>query len=338
MKRNVIIIAAAMVLLAALFGITMYLSVERIPNNPDIAYGNLAGNLYNGGYFCEYQGEIFFSNASDDFHLYRIKADKSVVKENFTAVFSLNAYNGYLYYSKNSTKAGNHSYLSGRPYGIYRINLKSNRIRCLTTTLCPYITLCGNSVVAQEYASNNLYFSKVQTDKKGGLTRISDTGYVAACSDGGYVYYAEQNKNHNVYRYSPVSNRTSLAYAGDCYQPICIGNMLYFIDVGDDYKLKRVLLTGNEDAQIISSERCVNYNTDGSIVYFEVENSPSGAFGLYRCDVDGGNLVQISEQACKNINITSEYTYFMYFTNESLWYRVPTQGEVRIEPFDIVIE
>ncbi len=337
MKQNIIIVSTIVVVLAVLFGLTFYTSTERIPSNPASASGNLAGNLYNGGYFCEYEGEIYYSNASDNYHLYRIKADKSVEKENYTAVFSLNAYNGYLYYSKNSTKAGNHAYLSGRPYGIYRINLKKDKVKCLTTQLCPYITLCGDYIVLQEYTNSSLYFSKIQIDKKGGMNRISDVGYRIACSEDGLIYYAEQNGNHNVYRYNPESNQTSLAYSGDCYQPICIGNMLYYIDVGDGYKLKKVLLSGGEP-QIISSEHCINYNTDGNVVYFEVENSPSGAFGLYRCDVNGENLVQISDQACKNINITSEYTYFAYFLNDSIWYRVPTQGEVLIEPFDIVCE
>lgn len=315
----------------------MYLTAERFPENPAEASGNLAGNLYNGGYFCEYQGEVYYSNLSDDYHLYRIKADKSVVKENFTAVFSLNIYNGYLYYSKNSTKAESHGYLSGKPYGIYRINLKSKDAKCLTTSLCPYITLCGNTIVLQEYTSKSLYLSSLQTDKKGGITRILDGGYVVACSDGGYVYYAEQNGNHNVYRYNPEDKRSSLAYTGNCFQPICMGNILYFIDIGDNYKLKRAILSTGE-TQVISSEHCINYNTDGNVVYFEVENSPSGAFGLYRCETDGSNLVQISDQACKDINITSDYTYFTYFLDDSVWWRLPTSGEVQIESFDIVYE
>lgn len=337
MRRNIIIMVTVLILVAGLLGATMYLSTERMPQNPAEASGNLAGNLYNGGYFCEYQGEVYYSNVSDNYHLYRIKKDNSVVKENFTAVFSLNIYNGYLYYSKNATKAGNHGYLSGKPYGIYRVNLKSNTIKCLTTSLCPYITLCGNTIVLQEYTSKSLYLSRMQTDKKGGITRIADGGYTVACSDGGYVYYAEQNGNHNIYRYNPESERASLAYTGNCFQPIGIGDTLYFIDAGDDYKLKRASMSSGE-TQVISSERCINYNTDGMVIYFEVENSPSGAFGLYRCDVNGNNLVRITEQACKNINITSEYTYFNYFADESVWQRVPTNGEVWIETFDIVYE
>jgi len=316
-------------------GVSIYSSGEHIAKNPTDASGNLAGNLYNGGYFCEYNGEVFYSNLSDNCHLYRIKADKSVVKENITSVFSLNIYNGYLYYSKNANKAGNKGFLSGTPYGIYRVNLKSWKAKGLTTSLAPYIVLCGNTILFQECTNANLYFSSVKTDKKGGVTRISNVGYPVSCSEGGYLYYAEQNGNHNVYRYNPERGTTDRVYVGNCYQPICIGNVLYFIDIGDDYHLKKVNLSGGEE-QVISYEHCINYNTDGVVVYFEVEDSPSGAFGLYRCDVDGANLVQISDQACKYINITSDYTYFTYFADDSVWLRVPTRGDKTVESFDVI--
>lgn len=333
MKRNVIIIAAVLVLMAAAIGVGIYSSGDHTPANPADASGNLAGNLYNGGYFCEYNGEVYYSNLSDNYHLYRIKADKSVVKEEISAVFSLNIYNGYLYYSKNSTKAGNQNFLNGMPYGIYRVNLKSGKTKCLTTSLAPYITLCGNTILFQEYTKTSLYFSRVQTNKKGGVTRISDVGYLTACAEDGYLYYAEQKGNHNIYRYHPESGITEPVYSGNCYQPICIGDTLYFIDAEDGYSLKRIRLSEGE-AQIITSEHCINYNTDGVTVYFEVENSPSGAFGLYRCDADGADLVQISNQACKYINMTSDYTYFTFFTDDSAWYRVPTRGDVTVELFE----
>jgi len=337
MKRNILIVLAVVLLMTAFICIGVYHSIERIPQNPEEASGNLAGNLYNGGYFCEYKGEVYYSNLSDHYSLYRIKADQSVVKENLTAVFSLNIYNGYLYYSKNSNKAGNKGFLSGRPYGIYRVELKSGDTRSLTTSLCPYIALCGNTILYQEYTDTSLYFSRVRTDKKGGTTRMSDVGYPVACAEGGYLYYAEQKENHFIYRYHPGSDTTELIYEGNCMQPICIGETLYFIDVGDGYQLKKKTLF-SEEVQVVSSEHCINYNTNGEVIYFEVENSPSGAFGLYRCDVNGEKVEQISDQACKYINITSDYTYFTYFMDDTTWYRVPTQGEGKVEAFEKINE
>lgn len=337
MKR-VLITIAVILLLGVSIGVLIYFNRKEFPENPAEASGNLAGNLYNGGYFCEYQGEVFYSNVFDNYYIYRIKKDQSVVKENIVGAFSLNIYNGYLYYSKNTKKTDGNWYLSGTPYGVYRVDLKSNRTKCLTTVLCPYITLCGNTIVLQEYTNTSLYLSEIDTDKKDGIVRIAGGNYVVACSDSGYVYYVEKDGNsNNIYRYSPKTKRSSLVFRGNCFQPICIGDILFYIDVEDNYKLKRTLLSSGT-TQVISSERCVNYNTDGSVIYYEVENSPSGAFGLYRCDIDGNNVVQISEQACKNINITSDYTYFMYFQDDKVWRRVPTRGSVLIEEFSIVLE
>lgn len=337
MRRTITLIVTVLVLIIAVgAGVIAYRSANQMPDNPAFASGNLAGNLYNGGYFCEYNGEVYYSNASDRYYLYRIKADQSIVKEKEASVFSLNIYDGYLYYSKNSIKAGNHSYLSSHPYGIYQVNLKTRKRKCLTNSLAPYAALCGNTVLFQEYTDTSLYFSRAEVGKKD-ETRILDGGYITACAEGGYLYYAEVNGNHNIYRYNPLNSRTELVYSGNCSQPICIGNTLYFIDLEDGYSLKRVNLSGGE-AQIITSEHCINYNTDGVTVFMEIENSPSGVFGLYRCDVDGTNMVQISAQACKNINMTSEYTYFTYFMDDSAWYRVPTRGNTAVTLFDVVLE
>ena len=38
---------------------------DRIPNNPPETVGNTAGNLNNSGYFCEYDGTVYFANAYD---------------------------------------------------------------------------------------------------------------------------------------------------------------------------------------------------------------------------------------------------------------------------------
>ena len=35
---------------------------DRIPDNPPETVGNTAGNLNNSGYFCEYDGKVYFAN------------------------------------------------------------------------------------------------------------------------------------------------------------------------------------------------------------------------------------------------------------------------------------
>ena len=43
---------------------------DRIPDNPPETVGNTAGNLNNSGYFCEYDGTVYFANAYDSNTLY----------------------------------------------------------------------------------------------------------------------------------------------------------------------------------------------------------------------------------------------------------------------------
>ena len=43
---------------------------DRIPDNPPETVGNTAGNLNNSGYFCEYDGKVYFANVYDSDTLY----------------------------------------------------------------------------------------------------------------------------------------------------------------------------------------------------------------------------------------------------------------------------
>ena len=69
-KRNVITIIA-LVLFIALLGLAKFISkrLSVIPENDPTLVGNTAGNLYNGGYFCESGDKVYFSNAYDNYAL-----------------------------------------------------------------------------------------------------------------------------------------------------------------------------------------------------------------------------------------------------------------------------
>ena len=49
--------------------------------NPPGTVGNTAGNLYNSGLFCEYDGTVYFSNAADNGALYSMNVDETEVKK-----------------------------------------------------------------------------------------------------------------------------------------------------------------------------------------------------------------------------------------------------------------
>ena len=82
MKKILIALIAVILLGLAAFGIYKFTNTkdETIMNNGYVN-GNTAGNLYNGGAFCEYNGTIFFSNPSDRGKLYSMDSNGKNLKK-----------------------------------------------------------------------------------------------------------------------------------------------------------------------------------------------------------------------------------------------------------------
>ena len=74
------VVLGALLLLIAGYSL-YYHYLTRQHYNDTYVNGNTASNLYNSGLFCEDEEYIYFSNASDDNRLYRMKKDGSEIKK-----------------------------------------------------------------------------------------------------------------------------------------------------------------------------------------------------------------------------------------------------------------
>ena len=63
-----------------IFGILYYSSGRTYLNDEELV-GNTAGNIYNGGLFCERDGRIYFSNDNDDGSLYVMNSNSTNFKK-----------------------------------------------------------------------------------------------------------------------------------------------------------------------------------------------------------------------------------------------------------------
>ena len=70
MKKTITIIIVVLVIAAAGVGGFFYFKKNQTVHNNDNAIGNTAGNLINGGLFCEYNDKIYFANPDDYNKLY----------------------------------------------------------------------------------------------------------------------------------------------------------------------------------------------------------------------------------------------------------------------------
>ena len=78
MKKNLkpIIIFILILIIAGGLSFLSYRG-NKIPSNPEGTIGNTAGNLNNGGLFCEYNGRIYFANPKDSNCLYSMNVDET---------------------------------------------------------------------------------------------------------------------------------------------------------------------------------------------------------------------------------------------------------------------
>ena len=75
MKKALKFMIPGIILLITLILIIARARSNKIPSNSEYAIGNLAGNLMNGGYFCESDGTIYFANPYDSNRLYSMTTD-----------------------------------------------------------------------------------------------------------------------------------------------------------------------------------------------------------------------------------------------------------------------
>lgn len=307
-------------------------TIDFTPGNDISATGNTAGNLYNGGYFCDYEGDVYFSWPADDYNVFRMSPDGSFKKLGISDAFSINICNNYLYYGRNGTKGNVRSFLDRRPYGIFRVSLTNGRSKVLCSSLSEYVCLSGSNLFFQEYTDTSLYFSRVSIKNSRDFERISSTGYPISCADDGYLYYAEMNENHNICRYDTRTGSASVFYEGNCYQPIYDDGFLYFIDLEDNYALKRYHVPSGE-LTVIDSDRCINYNVSGSVVFYQIENPDTGVYAMYRNNTAGTEKELVADRSCCHINIAGGYAYFQYPQDSYSFYRVGLTGPAQPEEF-----
>lgn len=331
-KDQIKAILAAVIIVAAVLVLVILRSLDFTPGNDITATGNTAGNLYNGGFFCEYEEDIYFSWPGDDHRVYCMKPDGTLNRTNITDAFSINICNGYLYYGRNGAKGESRSFLDGRPFGVYRVSLKSGRSKALCPSLAAYVCLSGNDLFLQEYTDTSYYFTRVNIKDANDIERISSVGYPISCAENGYLYYAEQVGNHNIYRYDTRTGNASLFYEGNCFQPVYDNGLLYYIDLADGYALK-CYDTATGQLTVIIQDRCINYNVSGSVVFYQIENPDTGHFGLYRNNTTGTAPELITNMSCRYINIAGDYAYFQYFTDTYTFYRVGLTGPAQITQF-----
>ena len=330
MKKAITIGVLSVISIA--LAVLIFISVRnnRIVYNNDNAVGNTAGNLNNGGLFCEYNDKIYFANPYDYNKLYVMDSDcTNAMKLNDDSVGSINVCGNYIYYVKNNFKQETiGTIFMGQFFGVYRCDLNGESPKALYDQLSGIIALSGNDLYYQHYSDTTpLAFHKVDIAGKKD-TKISDTPYSPACVQNQTIYFSDPEGKHNVLSYDTKSGRTSVVYDCNSYLADVENGYIYYIDLSKNYSLVRYNLSNKTLEQLYAGtkdSKIINFNVYGNKIFFQLEGD-SAETGLYRMNIDGTQIDPIAIGNVTNIHCTSRYTFFQYYEDQGVLYRVSTSG------------
>lgn len=315
--RNNIIIAACV--LAAFLIILGVILSGRIAKNPEGTVGNTAGNLLNEGLFCEYDGTVYFSNASQGGALYAMNPDETKVRRlNALKVRNILAGGKYLYFFQTGSADGSSL---GQIEGIRNFNrsrLNGKDITAITRDTVLTGQLVDDHLYLLTSSKSGISLQKIRTDKSGQV-RLTDWALNPACAADGRIYYHGVLEDHYLYALNTQNDVTTEVWRGNIWDPILEGDYVYYMDVANNYRLCRYSLSRNE-IQVLTNDRADCYNVGNGYIYYQKNGTSPRLMCMY---TDGSNLHPVADGNFTHINMTSYYVYFQEFGREDVTYHSP---------------
>jgi len=321
----IIIVIIVIVILKILNGRTIY--------NDGYVNGNLPGNLYNEGKFCEIDGVVYFSNPDDNGYLYSMNSDGTEVTKIIDDIPSyINADDHYVYYVRNnSSKTSQFSFLHVNENSLCRVNRKNKNLKILDSSPSLYVSLSGNYLYYLRYSRGNatqLY--KIGIDGKN-KELIDNTPYYTCSANNEYLYYTGLDEDHNIYQYNTETGQVRTLLEGNYWMPEITDPALYYIDLVNDYSLCSLDFTSGSISKLSADmvESFVVY--DDVIYYIRLANGENGS-AVCRMTTTGENREVLALGDYKNLSVTSKYVFFTDFDGTST-YKVETKGNSQVSFF-----
>lgn len=340
--KTIIVIILIILLIVGIGVLKTFLDPNRaIPENDPNATGAFAGNLYNGGYFTESNGLVYFSNLYDNGCIYSMNPDGTDLKKLTSGEGTfINVIGNYIYYY--SSSSGGNSGLgyvrNGR--GIYRTDIRGKNTFSIVRAESDSMIVVGNNVYFTNFGDTDnsgnalITFEKISTTGENQQVLFSEHINLGGGS-GGNIYFSGVTNDHYLRSYNTVAGNVSTVLEENVYMPIASGGYIFYLDLADDYHLKGLYLADGSINTIVE-ERIDTYNVYNGIIYYQ--NVDPEGYALKRVSINGGEPEVVMDGVYKNINITSNYVYFQSFSNDMPIYMTPTNGAVNVRTFDAALD
>lgn len=337
-KQNyipLIIVTVVILILAVGFSIFSKLA-NKVPKNEPGTVGNRAGNIYNNGLFCEDDGVVYFSNSYDHGSLYKMNSDETEIKKlNSASVEYINAGGDYLYYymadSSTSTGLG----FLRRVMGIYRCKKNGRGSTTLSRDPSLEMILVGDYIYYMDYDNTKgVHLNKISTDGKK-VVELSTSIINPAGVYGDVIYFTNNENNHFLMILDTADDSMSEYVRINMWNPIRVGNYIYYMDIDSNYRLCRYSVK-DEEVEILTKDRvdCFNLNTD--YIFYQKNDAENPC--LKRMSIDGSYEEIVRQGNYTSINITDRYVYFKPFNDETITYKTSAYGSINVTEFTAALE
>lgn len=316
--KTILIIVICAVLLAALG--TAGALLDRTPMNPSGTVGNTAGNLNNGGLFCESGGRVYFSNAADHGCLYSMNPDETDVKLlNQMKIRNILAGGKYLYFFQTESAPDSGLAAIQGMRSFCRSRLDGKDVTTVTRDLVVTGQLVDNYLYLLTSKPKSVSFYKLKLDKSEQV-ELADHTINPACARDGVIYYNGTLEDHYLYTLNTANDSSSVLWRGNLWYPALDGEYIYYLDVAENYRLCRYSLDRNE-VQVLTNDRVDCFNVGNGYIYYQKNDRRSPQLKCMMLDGSGSQV--IAEGNFTNINMTSRYVYFQSFGDDTVTYHTP---------------
>ncbi|MBQ0042940.1 MAG: DUF5050 domain-containing protein, partial [Lachnospiraceae bacterium] len=335
MKLKVIIPIVIVALLIAGIVVLRALNQDVVEDYPEGTIGNIAGNINNGGYFCESEGKVYFSNSYDDGAMYVMNSDETELKKIVQqSVKYINVAGKHIFYYQADNTSGSDLGSVIKASGLYRCTTNGEFITGLKRGVIANMLLSGGHLYYQFY------------DKKLGLgtykmnlngeedEQIEKYAWNPACGLDRYIYFNGIDKDHDLYRLDTRNDEIARAFTGNMWSPVYSAGYIYYQDLSDNYRIYRLNINSGE-VNLVADYRTEAFNVSDNYVYFTV-SAKNGDPRIMRITKEGTNEVVLLNGNYSNLSVTSSYVYFNVYETGELYHC--SHYSDRPAPFDAAKE
>jgi len=320
---NKVKLTLVIVLLLAVIGIAAGVNIyqNRMIWNEEGVIGNTAGNLMNGGLFCEGDNIIYFSNPNHEGNLYSMDMNA----ENFELVYedkveNLNYAGSYLVYSRKNYQKES---VKGEMFvfnirGLYTLQLENKQSKCLYNDVIGLVSLLGNDVFYQQYTEGKgLKLYQVRLNGKENKM-MKDAPINPAALDEGYAYYAMEDQP-GLFRMQMSTGQQQQLNVGNYYACMLAGGKIYALDLENGYTIVSMDMNG-KNVETVVNETCSAFNVseDGDYVYYQVDDGDNPR--LERKNIHSGKTKLIAEGNYDRIHLIENWLFYARVSSEEFYY------------------